>query len=226
MDLEFLWDLIFPLRCVSCRKYPEGREPLCADCRGKIPVQQTFFCSVCSARLPEGRKICHQDSQFILGAAADYSNESVMELIYALKFGGVKAAAVPLGNLIVSYLKPLLQTEVQIVPVPLGKRRENFRSYNQAELIARIVALEFSAPLIPALLRIRETKPQSGLRDIKLREENVSGCFVAARGADLKGRTVLLIDDVTTTQTTFREAARALKQGGAKKVYAVAAAKA
>jgi ComF family protein len=226
MDLEFLWDLIFPARCISCRKYPESRVPLCAACAAKIPIHQTFFCGTCSARLPEGKKICHEDSSFILGAAADYGNEAVMGLIYALKFNGVKSAAIPLGNLMISYLKPLLPSETVIVPVPLGKKRFKARGFNQAELIAKAVADGISAPIICALLRIRETKPQSGIRDIKFREQNVSECFALAPGADTKGKTILLIDDVTTTHATFREAARALKQAGAKKVYAVAAAKA
>lgn len=226
MNLEILWDLIYPTRCISCRKYPESRAPLCADCALKIPVHQTFFCGVCSARLPEGKKICHQDSPFILGAAADYGNETVRGLVYALKFNGVKSAAIPLGNLMVSYLKPLLCLETVIVPVPLGKKRLNARGFNQAELIAKVVAEGVSVPVIRALLRIRETEPQSGLRDMKFREQNVSECFAPAPEVDVSGKIILLIDDVTTSQATFREAARALKQAGARKIYAVAAAKA
>src|SRR5260370_10358347 len=84
MNLEFLWDFIFPIRCVSCKKYPEGRAPLCADCALKISVHRTLFCGTCSARLPEGKKICHWETQFILGAAADYGNETVRSLVYAL----------------------------------------------------------------------------------------------------------------------------------------------
>lgn len=226
MNLEFLWDFIFPTRCVSCRKYPEGRAPLCEDCLNKIPLNKTFFCGTCGARLPETKKVCHKETQFILGAAADYENESVRDLIYALKFGGVKLAAEPLGNLIISYLKPLLAEEIAIVPVPLGKKRMNLRGYNQAELIANTVAESLSASLIRPLIRTKETRPQSGLRDMKLREENVSDCFALAPEIDIKNKTMLLIDDVTTSQATFREAAKALKIGGAKKIYAVAAAKA
>lgn len=226
MDLQILWDFIFPVRCLSCGKYPEGRAPLCRNCSENIAIHQTFFCGTCEARLPEGKKICHPDTPFILGAAADYGNETVRELIYALKFNGVKSAAVPLGNLVLSYLKPLLKQGVVVVPVPLGKKREGMRGYNQAELIAQTVSAGLSAPILSVLIRTKETKPQSGLRDNKLREENVAECFSLTSGTELKGKTVLLLDDVTTSHATFREAAKALRRGGAKKVYAVAASKA
>ena len=226
MDLQILWDFLFPVHCISCRRYTESEAPLCAECFNKLSLHQTFFCGTCKARLPESRKICHPATPFILGAATDYENETVRELIYALKFNGVKSAAAPLGNLMLSYLKPLLIHEVVVVPVPLGKKRLRVRGYNQAELIAKIISEGLSAPMVSALIRDRETKPQSGLRKVKLREENVVECFSLSPGIDLNKKIVLLVDDVTTSGATFREAALALKRGGAKLVYAVAASKA
>jgi len=226
MNLKILWDFLFPVHCISCRKYPESEAPLCAECFNKLSVHQTFFCGTCKARLPEGKKICHPATPFILGAAANYENETVRELIYALKFNGVKSAAIPLGNLTLSYLKPLLSHDVVVVPVPLGKKRLRTRGYNQAELIAKIVSEGLYAPMVSALIRDRETKPQSGLRKVKLREENVAGCFSLSPEIDINKKIVLLIDDVATSGATFREAALVLKRGGAKLVYAVATSKA
>jgi predicted amidophosphoribosyltransferase len=76
------------------------------------------------------------------------------------------------------------------------------------------------------LTRIQHRKPQSDTEDIFERRENIKGCFALARGTDARGKKIVLVDDVTTSGTTFTEAARVLRSGGAKKILALAVAKA
>jgi len=118
------------------------------------------------------------------------------------------------------------------VPVPLHWRRRWRRGYNQAEMIAARVALLAGRPILPgALRRLRATAPQTG-RNRRERVANIKGAFMvrstgcgAWPARDLKGATVLLVDDVVTTGATIRECARALKAAGACNVQAAAAAR-
>jgi ComF family protein len=113
-----------------------------------------------------------------------------------------------------------------VVPVPLHWRRRLRRGYNQAERIARPLALAIDRPLATALRRRRATPPQSGLgRSERLRSPRRAFGVrpTKATTAALVGRTVLLVDDVATTGATLDAAAAALKNAGAAAVIAVVA---
>ena len=112
-----------------------------------------------------------------------------------------------------------------VLPIPLSLSRQMERGYNQAALIARPLALALGLTYAPkALARWRDTRSQVGLSR-EQRCENVSGVFRAARGL-VRGRTILLIDDVATTGSTLSSAAEALLVDGALQVYAFTAARA
>ena len=106
-----------------------------------------------------------------------------------------------------------------MVPVPLHWRRRWRRGYNQSEALARPIAARLRLPFRPGswLRRIRNTPEQKGSGMAAERLENVRGAFRVA-GAELAGRTVLLVDDVLTTGSTASEAARTLRRAGAKRV--------
>lgn len=237
MDFHFIFDLIFPPVCASCEARVGRDEPLCAGCLGKINFYRTLFCGRCEARLPsvvsakEGgflvKKICHLDHPYILGAAMNYHEPSVQPLIKALKFGRAKNVAPFLGEILADYAFPLLvRQNFLVVPVPLGEKRLKGRGFNQAELIAQSFAKKINLSLEPsALRRVKNTKPQSKVRSHRERLDNVSGAFLADE-TRVAGKNIILIDDVTTSGATFYEAASALKSAGAKKIIALAAAKA
>ena len=100
-----------------------------------------------------------------------------------------------------------------VVPIPLGQRRRIQRGYNQAELIARIWAASWQAPIGLDLVRIRETAPQVG-NDLPARSANVAGAF-RWRGGSLSGLRICLVDDVHTTGATLAAAQSALRHAGA-----------
>jgi len=112
-----------------------------------------------------------------------------------------------------------------IVPMPLSKKREFDRGYNQAAVVAYPLALltgiKYSGR---ALRKIKETVSQVGL-DAEQRRDNVRDAF-DAQPRQVAGKTVLLVDDVATTGSSVNEAARALMQAGAKEVYALTIARA
>src|SRR3989344_7065277 len=85
---ELLLDILFPPICLNCNTYLKKEEKdsaLCGSCLAKIQVHNTFFCSVCRARLPENKKVCHKNSSYLLGAAVNY-NESVKSLVHGFKY--------------------------------------------------------------------------------------------------------------------------------------------
>jgi ComF family protein len=117
----------------------------------------------------------------------------------------------------------LLPVDV-VVPVPLHRRRERDRGFNQSALLARAVATACALPTNEAsLMRTRETVPQVGL-DIYARRVNVRGAFRAGREG-VVGRRVLLIDDVCTTGATMEACAEALAAVGARAVWGFALAR-
>lgn len=104
-----------------------------------------------------------------------------------------------------------------VVPVPLYPRRLAWRGFNQSLELARPLARKYGWPIEPgALTRIRDTRPQSTLSG-RMRRENIQGAF-AADAALVRGRTVLLTDDVMTTGATVEAAAKALRAAGASRV--------
>lgn len=110
-----------------------------------------------------------------------------------------------------------------LIPVPLHKKRERWRGFNQVLAIAKTIARHFNLELSADLIRIKHRKPQAKLGEEK-RRENIHGCF-AWVGANLRNRRVILIDDVVTTGSTLNECAKILKQAGAAEVWGLVVAK-
>lgn len=231
--LNSLLDIFFPPLCLNCGAYVRSGETVCENCFRAVPLYASLFCGRCRARIPPpaagSRSRCHPSHPCVLGAAADYGSPAVKNLIHALKFSGVKRAAAPLAELIARYMKDIGFTPAAqiVVPVPLGKNRLRERGYNQAAEIARHVAKHFQLALEEALLiRTKNTKPQTELKSSRERAENVQDCFAAPQPEKVRGRRILLVDDVTTSGATFFAAAKALKAAGARSILALAAAKA
>ncbi|HUX36109.1 MAG TPA: ComF family protein [Candidatus Paceibacterota bacterium] len=226
--VESILDILFPSLCINCGKNVDSGEALCAACFAEIPFNKSFFCGKCGARLPYGEKICHFDFPYILGAAVSYKNAAVRELVRELKFGFVRSAARPLADLLIAYSENagLAGKDWLVIPIPLGKKRLRIRGFNQAELIANIFAEHFSINTEKGiLLRKKETEPQSEIKKMDERAKNTKDCFAVAAPEKISGRNIIIVDDVSTSGSTFFEAAVSLKKAGAHKILALAAAK-
>ncbi len=247
---DSILDIFFPPLCIKCGKSINGREAICLPCLESIPINKSLFCGKCGARLPYGKKICHFDFPYILGAAATYKNETARGLVRELKFGFIKNAARPLAKLLISYVENIgltdhfasqnrgltrtyrgitqniTENDWIVVPVPLGKKRMRKRGFNQAILIAEIFAEHFSLTVEKeGFVRQKETRPQSEMENFELRLENARDCFEVTSPEKFSGRNIIFIDDVSTSGATFLEAANSLKKSGAKKIIALAAVK-
>lgn len=226
-------DILFPPLCFACEKNLAPEEKgcnVCAACLASIALFDTFFCSVCGARLPGNAKFCHPAALYMLGSATSYRNEAVQKLIWRLKYEKLKTAAAPLTQLLARYLNSLDFSFVDftVVPVPLHPERLEERGFNQAELLATAVAETLDIPLVADVLRrVKATPAQAKMRDRKERAENLSGAFdIAASSETLRGKNIVLVDDVFTTGATIGEAVKTLKTAGAKIVIALTVARA
>jgi len=225
---EFLLDLIFPRTCVSCG-VRIGAGAVCTACIARIARRQTFFCGRCRARIPGTEKICHKDVPYLAGAAGDYGDPVIKNLVHALKFTGIRDASIPLGKILSEFILrlPVAWDEFTLVPIPLSPKRLRERGYNQAELISRVVSRETGIPLrTDILVRAKDAPAQSTIKGHDARMKNVAGCFALdARAAEIPAH-IALVDDVTTSGATLDAAARALKAAGVKKIIALAVARA
>jgi len=178
--------------------------------------------------------LCRRSEPPFARSVAYGSYESgLRELIHLLKFGGVRPAANVLGRMLaeaIATLEPEFPGEpVMVVPVPLHRTKLHQRGFNQAELIAR-AAMKIKQggdrlPLCAGVLeRKRETASQVGLTRHQ-RRENLKGAFGVTQPKTVKGREMLVVDDVYTTGATVSECARVLRRAGATKVWVATVAR-
>jgi ComF family protein len=200
----------------------------CAGCRAQVELIVPPTCRRCGCALPE-EGLCSRCRELAsdlerIAAVAVYA-DPLRPAIHALKYGNNIPLATPLGALMVEAWQRggLPQTDL-IVPVPLHSRRQAERGYNQSVLLARVLGRGVDVPVDDhTLIRRRATPPQVGL-GFSERRQNVEGAF-ACRG-DLRGKTVVVVDDVCTTGATLEACAAALRASSAAGVWAFTLARA
>ena len=235
-----LLHLLLPACCAGCGAPLPRRAPLglCAPCRGRLVPLPAPRCAACARRLdaaalPAGFLCgrCRARPPAYDRLLAAWSYEPPLDaVVRGLKFGRLDYLgdhlAAALAAALGSELAAAVPAGALVTPVPLHWRRRLTRGYNQAERIARPLAARLGLPYRPLLRRRRATPPQTALPRTD-RLANLHSAFAPRRGAPaaLRGRAVLLIDDVATTGATLNAAAAVLKQAGAAAVLAVVAAR-
>jgi ComF family protein len=113
-----------------------------------------------------------------------------------------------------------------LIPIPLEKKKLKWRGFNQSEEIGKKLAENLKIPIFSnVLFKIKETRPQVELSE-KERRENIRGCFLVKNKDLIKNKKILLLDDVFTTGSTMEEAAKTLKEAGAKEIVGIVLARA
>lgn len=235
--IEWIADLLFPRACVGCDR--EGSF-LCDACQSTIPRKTTHRCPSCRrVDTPYGVTClaCAKRHALdgIFAATPFQGNPVIEEAIHVLKYEFVTELARPLGALLAHAASETdLPLPDVILPVPLHPWRRRFRGFNQASLIASVLADEMTPGLLiplrdDLLIRARFTLPQARSDNAKERRRNLSGAFALNKGRsprkEIRGKTFWIVDDVATTGATLEECARVLKRYGAKKVFGVVIAR-
>ena len=232
--VNWLSDLIFPVRCIGCGKF---RDYICRGCLGFMSVKKTFECIGCKRNTPFGQTcfLCEKtNSVEQLLIVADYKNPLVEKSLKFLKYKFIIDFEQPLSFLMKKYLKWLtldkkfnvFEAGPLLVPVPLHLRRLNWRGFNQSELLAKKLADTFQMEMAGDVIeRAGNAIPQADIKEREERLKNMNGIFRIKNGNKLTGREVLLIDDVCTTGATLNECAKVLKENGATKVIALVVAR-
>lgn len=228
---QYFFDIIFPKYCLGCGQ--EGNY-LCAKCLAQDRLLWSGKCFCCH-KATEELNLCLncQPLYYFKGVlcAFDYEDKLISEAIRACKYRLAKDLAFVLGDILARYLEQVLSTSThdffqdfftaQIIPLPLSRRRYNWRGFNQAELIAQVVANYFDLALFDGLIRVKHTSAQAKLKE-QQRLINLAGSFKVIKPVPAK---IILIDDIITTGATANEAAKVLYQAGAEEILVLTLAK-
>ena len=219
--------------CAACSAMLERptRGPVCDDCWRSILPLTPPLCDRCGDPLPSWRTAgavqplcvrCRRSKRAVDRARAIGAYDGALRaVIHALKYDGRRSLARPIAAMMRQRGGDLLDGAACVVPVPLHRSRRRRRGFNQADDLAR----RLGVPLVRALIRTRATATQTELPAAQ-RHRNVRDAFAATRAAaDLAGRIVVLVDDVSTTGATLEACARALKEKGVVEVRALTAAR-
>ena len=206
--LERLWALLFPPKCILCRKILQKEETdLCVTCRKDAPLH--FNANI-------------KLSSVARWSAVWYYKDNVRKSILRFKFGNARHYAKGYARLLAM---KVLNEEPQVITwVPIGKKRLHQRGFDQCRLLAEAVGQELGLEPVKTLVKVKDTPPQSSIRRARARWSNVKGAYRAVDPALVAGKRVLLLDDVITTGATVSECAGVLRRAGAKEVICAAVA--
>lgn len=229
-------DLLFPISCLGCGQ--EG-EFICPNCFEKIPLKK-------------GPLLKLKGNPALAGLlmATDYNHPLVRQAIHRYKYDLVKDLAKPLGQLMTNRLRTVLNSSdnIILIPIPLHKKRLRWRGFNQAELLALEISRQLDIPLANNIIsRSKHSLPQAKIKSSWQRKQNIKKAFKLNSRFDiesydlaagkvvlersnlelknsLKNKTLILIDDVSTSGATLEECGQALKSLNPKQILGLVAA--
>ncbi len=208
-----LLDILFPTKCPGCQT---KNEIFCPNCINKIHLSR-------------------EESGDNIMSLFDYHDPIIKNAIWAIKYHHKRYLGEKLGQLLyesfiedISELKALTGRSILVIPVPVSKKKLKLRWYNQAEVIAKGFCRSGGQENLKLKNNIVykkfETIPQVKILSREKRLKNIKGVFDIKNENIIKGRTIIVIDDVTTTGGTMTEIMKILKKSGARKVIGLAVA--
>jgi len=208
----------FPLRCPVCGATTElDQRPWCSSCARQVRLWSEPVCPECRRFRSPNRADCpggHEEAQPRFVVALGAYDFALGVVVHALKYEGLQAVAAPLGQMLAERVRAAVQCSA-VVPVPTARRKRRERGFGHAELIAGHLAQQLETPHFDDAIRFaRRVADQTRLSPAQ-RRANMHEAFAVRPGAGIKGKDVLVVDDVMTTGATITEAARALLAAGA-----------
>ena len=209
--LSALLDLLFPPKCCFCRKILD--EPgVCPDCEALLPRT--------------GEEAGQQLEKQLHCASPLWYEDPVREALLRFKFRGARWEAEILGALLADCADRAYGDGFDAVTwAPVSRKRRRERGYDQSQLLAESACRLWGRQPERLLKKVVHNPAQSGISDEAARRANVLGVYDAVNADKIRGRRILLVDDICTTGSTLRECARVLRGAGAADVMAVTVAR-
>ncbi len=223
MILEAIIDFVYPKICVGCKEIGSF---LCKDCMERLDTIDQI-CPECGEGSPMGWTHPRCDSPSGMNgliAIFEYKEPIMRAVVDGIKYGFNKDLA---GIVLRDFRFETGIVFDLLVPVPLYYYRENWRGFNQAELLGQVIGSQMPGVKIERVLRRnKNTKQQVLMKTREEREENIKGVFSVGKewSGRLKAKKVLLVDDVFTSGADMRECTKVLKKAGVEIVWGLALA--
>jgi ComF family protein len=220
----FLEKIFFPsdFKCIVCQKeiFDNSKYCLCDNC--KLEFNDDDYCQKCGTVIQNMAVFCEDCKNYKPNYSTARSvliyEGNAKKLIRGYKYGNKKYLYKPLGEMMSDCLKTYNWKIDLIVPAPLSQKRLKERGYNQSLLLSQVVSKNHNIPIEKDFLYKIKNTPYQARSNRKERFEQVKGVFLASDEINIKGKNILLIDDVMTTGATVDELSRLTLKKGAKEV--------
>ena len=209
--MQWISHMLFPPKCALCQKLLKDQETdLCHSCRVDTP------------EYPFGKRKLQFLDSFV---AVWYYEECVRHALLRYKFYGARNLARPFGRFLAMRLLREYPEGFDVLTwIPISSARKLRRGYDQCQLLADAVGQELGMTPVHTLKKIRNNRQQSRIQGEAQRRANVLGVYAAVNPEAVRGKRVLILDDIVTTGATAAEAARILLTAGAAEVHCAAVA--
>jgi ComF family protein len=229
-------DLLFPPACSICGDEVALDRPLfCSACLVDLWPGDKNFCPRCAMPYPDLPNPdgtcaqCRDDKPvFVEARALGVYQHAIQQIVLRIKHWAHEPLALQAGRLLAERIEaaPFDPKPDLVVPVPMYWLERWWRATSAADSLAQAIGAQLKIPCIPDLIRCRRWTKKQHLLSATERVENVRGAYAIGWGFDIRGTSVLIVDDVVTTGSTCNAVARELKRAGAERVYVASVARA
>lgn len=224
--LELFYPSNFTCDICGCEMNHETKYHVCDNCEEKF-LNNKKICPNCGSEIDESRNSCYscRNKQvfYKMARAPFVYRDNVKQAIHNFKYHNAKYLGVTFGNYMTSVVVKENFEFNLIVPVPLTEKRKKSRGYNQSALLANQISKNLGVPVDEtSLIRTKFSRSQTELQSNE-RYQNLEDCFQIADSSRIRGKKILLVDDVMTTGATVEACSKLLMEAGANVVYVVTA---
>ena len=219
--IDALLDFVYPPLCAVCaRLLDNGRVYVCPECWESIEKIHAHLPLYLETR---NNLVVTEVVDELVSLFVFEKEGAFQKIVHSLKYSGVQALGVDIGRQLGALLNEKGVRADALVPIPLHKRKLRERGYNQAELIARGISEVTRIPLRSDMIRRKKFTQTQTTLSLEERRNNMEEAFFC-ESSEVRGKTIILVDDIITTGSTIQSCAGALKKAGALRIIAVSAA--
>lgn len=221
--IDWLLELLYPIKCIVCGKITHDKQYLCAACESDLhTTDDNVKCKRCS-RVMINNVCSNCKNNFVFDknySIFDYDGV-IKDLIHDFKYNNHPELGRGFGNVMCKRLNAEFFSDIDyITSVPIHPLRNISRGFNQSEIIAKVISKRFDVPYRNLILRIKNTKPQWELNKHE-REDNLKNAFRVSLRDFVVHKNIVIVDDIFTTGSTINGCASELKRCGANKVISL-----